>query len=316
MHPTLKTSLHCAVNNALRRVPLVLYSGTAGSMLAAGEERWSRYLLDRFFGSGPRESRHLGSYWPWQLPRVLRRWRDAADIAVARADRMTARLFRADEYLRVPEWIRMVAPVPTSDYDILSHDAQTAMRTIRKNGLTWRITHDPAELGTYIARDYEPSISRRYGPDAYVRSRRWLRTAFRNGGLMWVEQTGVPIAGLLFEMSGGVFLRLTSACVYADEHLLRLGAIDATYLFGFYAARSFGLATMDMLGCRPCLHDGLFRCKRKWGGAVADKPDTVYDLLIRWNTATPAVLRFLAESPLIFRDGDGLSAVHADHVTL
>ena len=49
MNPTLKTSLHCAVDNTLRQVPLVLYSGTAGSMLVAGEERWSRYLPDRFF---------------------------------------------------------------------------------------------------------------------------------------------------------------------------------------------------------------------------------------------------------------------------
>jgi hypothetical protein len=315
MHPTLKISLHCAVDNTIRRVPLVLHCGAAGSMLVAGEERWSRYLPDRFFGSGPRESRHLGSYWTWQLPRVLRRWRDAADITVARADRVTARLLPADEYLRVPEWIRMVAPVPASDDDILSRDAKTAMRTIRKNGLTWRITHDPAELETYIARDYEPYISRRYGADAYVRPRRWLRTRFRSGGLLWVEQSGVPIAGLLFEMSGGFFLRLTTACVNADDRLLRIGATHATYLFGFHAARSFGLAAMDLLGCRPCLHDGLFRYKRKWGGAVADKPDTVYDLLVRWNTATPAVIRFLAESPLIFRDGDGFSAIDTDRVT-
>ena len=53
MNPTLKTSLHCAVDNTLRRVPLVLYSGAAGSMLVAGEERWSGYLPDRFFGDGP-----------------------------------------------------------------------------------------------------------------------------------------------------------------------------------------------------------------------------------------------------------------------
>jgi hypothetical protein len=54
--------------------------------------------------------------------------------------------------------------------------------------------------------------------------------------------------------------------------------------------------------------------KRKYGAAVEDKPDNVYDLLVRWNTATPAVMRFLAESPLIFRDGNALSAIHADRV--
>ena len=87
------------------------------------------------------------------------------------------------------------------------------------------------------------------------------------------------------------------------------------YLFSFECARSLGLTALDMRGCRPCLHDPLFFVKRKYGAAVEDKPDNAYDLLVRWNTATPALLRFLAESPLIFRDGDRLSAIHADRIT-
>lgn len=70
-----------------------------------------------------------------------------------------------------------------------------------------------------------------------------------------------------------------------------------------------------MRGSRPCLHDRLFYVKNKYGGAIQDKRDDAYDLLVRWNRATPAVMRFLAGSPLIFRDGDGLAAVHADRVT-
>ncbi len=153
MHPTLKTSLHCAVDNTLRRVPLVLYSGTAGSMLVAGEVRWSRHLPGRFFGSGPRESRHLGSYWTWQLPQLLRRWRDAADITVARADRITARHFPAAEYLRVPEWIRMAAPVPASNRDFTTSSVRSDMRVVTRSRLAWRVSHDADEITTYLDRD-------------------------------------------------------------------------------------------------------------------------------------------------------------------
>jgi hypothetical protein len=156
MNPTLKTSLHCAVDNTLRRVPLVLHSGNAGSMLVAGEGRWSRYLPHRFFGGGPRESRRLGSYWTWQLPRVLRRWRDTVDITVARADRMTSRLFPAAEYLRVPEWIRMVAPVPASNRDFKASSVLSDMRVVKRNRLTWRVSHDADELATHLDRDYYP----------------------------------------------------------------------------------------------------------------------------------------------------------------
>jgi hypothetical protein len=315
MNSTLKTSLHCAVDNTLRRVPLVLHSGAAGSMLVAGEERWSRYLPGRFFGDGPWESRHLGSYWTWQLPRVLRRWRDAADITVARADRMTARLFPAAEYLRVPEWIRMVAPVPASNRDFRANSVHNDIRVVRRNRLMWRVSHDADELATYLDRDYYPYTRLRYGDDAFVQPPRWMRNSFRKGGLLWVEREGKPIAGLVFEQEPPVFRMSTIACAGADEGLLRQGAVAGVYLFSFECARSLGLTTVDMRGCRPCLHDPLFFVKRKYGAAVEDKLDSVYDHLVRWTTATPAVMRFLAESPLIFRDGNGLSAIHADRVT-
>lgn len=315
MNPTLKTLLHSVVDNTLRRVPLVLYSGNAGSMLVAGEERWSRYLPDRFFGSGPRESRHLGSYWTWQLPRVLRRWRDAADITVARADRMTARLFPANEYLRVPEWIRMVAPVPASNHDFKARSVRSDMRVVKKYKLSWRVSHDPIELATHLDRDYYSYTRLRHGDDAFAQPLQLIENAFRKGGLLLVEREGVPIAGLVFEQKPPVFEMWTIACVEADEGLLSQGALVGAYLCSFECARSLSLTAVDMRGCRPCLHDPLFFVKRKYGAAVADKPDTIYDLLVRWNTATPAVLRFLAESPLIFRDGAHLSAIHADRVT-
>ena len=315
MHPTLKTSLHCAVDNCLRRVPLVLHSSSEGSMLVAGEDRWSRYLPDRFFGSRTRERRRLGSYWTWQLPRGLQRWRNAADITVARADRMTAHLFPADQYLRVPEWIRMVAPVPASNRDFHSSHAQRDLRHIHSKRLTWRVSHDPVELRIFFERDYEPYIRRRYEVDHHLRSFSFMRRVFRNGGLLWVERAGRPISGLVFGRQSGAFVLHCLACVHGDETLLKEGALSGIYAFSFECARELGLATLDMRGCRPCLQDGLFRFKRKWSAAVGLHAGDDYDLLVRWNTATPAVMRFLAESPLIFRDGDGLSAIHADRIT-
>ena len=315
MNPALKTSLHCAVDNVLRRVPVVLHSGAAGRMLVAGEERWSRYLPDRFFDGGPRKSRQLGDAWTWQLPHVLRRWAAEVDVIVARADRMSARFFPAAEYLRVPEWIRMVAPVPASQRGFASSSVRSDMRVVKNNGLSWRVSHDPDDLATYLDRDYYPYTRLRYGDESFVQPPRWMRKSFDKGGLLWVEREGRPIAGLVFEREPPIFRHSTIACVEADEGLLRHGAVAGIYLFSFKCARSLGLTSVDMRGSRPCLHDRLFYVKNKYGGAIQDKRDNAYDLLVRWNRATPAVLRFLAGSPLIFRDGDGLSAVHADRVT-
>lgn len=315
MHPTLKAVLHCTADNGLRRVPVVLHSAAAGSVLVAGAERWSRYLPDLFLGSGPRERRHLGRYSTFELPRALRRWRDTADITVARADRISARLFPAAEYLRVPEWVRMVAPVPATTSHFKASSTQSDLRVVRRNGLTWRVSHDEDELTTYLERDYYPYTRLRYGDDAFVQPLRLIRKTFRQGGLLWVEREGSPIAGLVFDTKKPAFRHLTIACVGADDSLLRQGAVAAVYLFSFECARSLGLTVVDMRGIRPCLNDPLFFVKRKYGGVVTDKPDNMYDLLVRWNNASPAVSRFLADAPLIFRDVNGLSAIHADRVT-
>jgi len=76
-------------------------------------------------------------------------------------------------------------------------------------------------------------------------------------------------------------------------------------------------ATGSMLvaGAERWSHYLPHRFKRKWGAAVGLHAENVHALLVRWNAANPVVLRFLAESPLIFHDGHGLSAIHADRIT-
>jgi hypothetical protein len=315
MQPALKNALHCVVDNTLRRHAVVLHRGAAGSMLVAGEERWSGYLPDRFFGSAPREQTRLGTFRAAQLPAALARWHDVADITVARVDQCSLRLFSPPDWLRVPEWIRMVAPVPTSPGAFAANSARSDLRRVRSNGLAWRVSHDPAELATYLRRDYYPYTRRRHGDDAFVLSPRLMRQAFRRGGLLWVEKDGAPLAGLVFEHAAPMLRMSTVACVEADERHLPLGALAGVYIFGFEYARSRGLQVLDMRGSRPCLRDPLFFVKRKYGGELQIKPDNAYDLLVRWKTVTPPVLRFFSDSPLVFRDADGLSAIHADRVT-
>ena len=49
---------------------------------------------------------------------------------------------------------------------------------------------------------------------------------------------------------------------------------------------------------------------------LRDKPDNVYEWLVRWNTIEGVVAGFLGHTSLIFRDEDGLSAIHGLGVKL
>ena len=94
-------------------IPVAICSGLGGTLLLAGEERWTRYFLQRFHGEKwAREE--LGFFRSWQIPGILALHRFKADIVIARLDIFSTHLLRMPGYLRVPEWVRMVARVPDS----------------------------------------------------------------------------------------------------------------------------------------------------------------------------------------------------------
>jgi hypothetical protein len=311
MNTTLTTALVCIADHALPRLPVVLHQGPAGRLLVAGTERWSRYFPDRFFGDGPRTSERLGAWPIWRLHDILTAWRQRADILIARVDLFSASRFPATSYLRVPEWIRMTAPVPPAGTRLRSSQARRNQQLIRRHGLTWRTSHDPRDLATFIERDYRPYIRVRHGTDAHLRSPKWFGRRFRAGGLIWIERGCDPIAGIVYDVHDRVLRRLAVACVGGDAGLLQTGAMSATYCACQELARSLGCGEIDFRNCRPCLADGLLQVKRSWGGRLVEPDDLTHDLLVGWSTATPAVTRFLAASPLIVRDGRGFSVVHA-----
>jgi hypothetical protein len=57
------------------------------------------------------------------------------------------------------------------------------------------------------------------------------------------------------------------------------------------------------------LLDGVIRYKRKWGSTLYGKRDVLHSTLVHWDRLDGVVAEFLAHTPLIFRDGEGLSAV-------
>ncbi len=311
MNALLKTSLHGLRDNVLPMISLTRYGGREGSMLLAGEERWSRYLHRRFF-AGETVKEPLGSFRTWQVPAALRKHRHSADITVARVDLLSRRFFPVGEYLRVPDWVRIVAPVPTSNAVFTSSSARSDMRYIAKQGLTWSVSHLPSDLEIHLARDYAPYTRLRHGGDAFVHSKSQIRKLFRQGGLLVVKKEGKPIAGLVFETRGTTLRMWTIACANGDPAHLNSRALAAIYSFSFEYARSLGLAFVDMRGCRPSTTDKLFFVKQKWGGVVRENPEIAFDYLVHWPKPNHAVVQFFSRSPLIFRDGRNLSLLAAD----
>lgn len=289
-------------------IPVAICRGAGGTLLLAGEERWTRYFLQRFHGEKwTREE--LGTYRSWQIPEILSRHGSQADIVIARLDIFSTRLLQMPDYLRVPEWVRMVARVPDSGAPPTSRSAKDDLRLIRINGLGWRVSYDPTNLRRHLDHDYYPYTRLRYGEDAFVQPRRVLQAAFKRGGLLVVEKDQLPVAGMVFEIRKNILQMWSMACTASDESLLSKRALAAVYAFSFEYARTARLDFVDMRGCRPCPADSLFFVKQKWGAEVREHGELAFEFLIRWESANDRVLRFLERTPFIFRESGKLSVI-------
>ena len=74
-------------------IPVALCAGPGGALLVAGEERWTRYFLQRFHGEKWTREK-LGSYRSWQIPKILAQHGSRADMVIARLDIIATRLLR------------------------------------------------------------------------------------------------------------------------------------------------------------------------------------------------------------------------------
>jgi len=309
---TLERLAIALADHTMPRLPVELQQGPEGTLLVAGTSRWCRYLPDRFFGGPAPHRRLLGHVPVWCLPKVVERWLPRVDLAIVRVTVLAMGHFPAGRQLHVPEWVGTVARVPCSDRFPAATRRGRKQRRILKQGLSWRRSHDPYELETFIARDYRPYILKRYGQEAHLRSESWMRKRFHRGALIWIERGDQPLAAALVEQQGPFLHYLAAACCHGDASHLDTGAMGATYLASFDLARELGCTHLDLHNSRPSPADGLLAQKLSWGGVITTADNLTHDLLLSWESASSSLLRFLATTPLLFRQGNALACLEAD----
>lgn len=285
-------------------------SGGSGSVLFAGAPDAAAYVAQRFFAEEP-AAESLGQVPVWQLADTLARHRAAVDLVVARLDRLSSALTLDASYVAVPEWVGAHAPVPPDarqfcrDRKSLSHNLRRAERA----GYQPCVSYAEADFDAFYDRMFVPFLRRRHGPVSIVTNRARLRRCFRQGGLMWALRGGERVAGLLFRIRGRTLDLVVLGTADGALDPVRDGALFALELFLFEHARPLGCTVVDFGGSRPSPSDGLLLYKARWNPRVVASRTTFYDLCLSWDRFGPALLAFLARTPLIFRQADGLAAL-------
>jgi hypothetical protein len=286
------------------------FSEEFATVIIAGAEARVGYLAYRFFKERPYREL-IGKVPIWELCPTLKRLRTCSDLTIARVDRLSAKLFFDHDYFVVPEWVDAWLTVPNDPMDLIhaSHSVAEDMRLIRSNGLISSVSHSWADFELFYRTMYVPFIHMRHGDQAILRNMHQMRRSFQKGGLLWAVRGGQRITGAVFEQCGQLLHFLAEGTANGEWAPVKAGGIAALYYYAVEYAHQARCKRINFGGCRPTLNDGVLRYKRKWGMQLAAKPDNRYDFLVYWPRLNEPVASFLASTPLVFLDQNGLSVL-------
>jgi hypothetical protein len=301
----------------MQRVPIYRLTGkTAAGMSAvsifAGHWDERDYLLSRFF-AGPYERVQIDTVPISALPKVLRRLRSDAAITIARLPSSLVEPLCRSGCLCVPEAVDCEIAVSATPpaLPLETKSAKHNAKVVRDNGFTWTASHDVLACNTFIATMYEPYLAARHGERAVRKAPSRVRRQFRRGALLLIQQQGAPVAGATVIVDGTVLRSGVLGMVEGSEGLLKRGVISALYLFGAEYARQRGLGQFNLGGSHPSLADGVLVHKCGWGARIVPRAESFRDYVLGWNEPNDAVIELLTRTPLIVRDGRGLSLLAA-----
>jgi hypothetical protein len=299
------------------RVPVAWYTGkTPGGLrmrvLTAGEGQATHYFLGRIFADEPTRTLH-GSALLASLPRLLPKLRGEADLTIAEMDHIAARLLFSSDYLRVPSWVTTTLAVPDDVEAVARRSSSTRsdLKLIRDNGLRMEESHRRDDFQSFYYDMYLPFSRQRHGELTIVRPERNMRLNFRDGGLLWILQGNQRVAGGIYECRKGVMTVVCFGTAGGEYEPVRQGGLAALYLSSAQHAKKVGCTLLNFGLTRACARDGVLRYKRKWGMRFSAEPRMRVELLMRWERPGPCIEEFITHSPLLFRDGRGLSMLAA-----
>ena len=289
-------------------------AGEAASLIVVGQGMQLDYLSGRLCvdRAAPKKLAPAGLH---RLHRYLLQALDDAGLVLALVPRALAPVLAGRDFLQAPALVDFVRSMDDADFATASQSIRTSVRAIRAGPLRPRLSAEPSEFELFYDDFYRPIVEDRFGALAVGQPRRVLRRRFRFGGIIWVERDGERLGADLFETRGSGFNMLVHGHRPGLDPASASAVGHANYLFGFDHARKLGCRWVNLGGSLPVLTNGVLRHKRAWGARAQARDETHRALLIGWRNAGPAVLRWLADCPLVVQCAAGLSAIAATTVS-
>jgi hypothetical protein len=263
------------------------------------------FLTDILFAETPleRQAGHIPFWRCNELPDL-----SSSDLVIVEAAKHLIGKLPRQKAIVLPEFVRHILDIQGGWEDVKSRFRQSAhreSRLIRKYDYRCEISHDDRDFQTFYSDMYLPTMKSRHGDLAFPMSIREAYQYFRHGFLLFVTREGRRVSGGIWHVKQDVVYGIVMGVLNADEQLIKERAAVAVYILSIRWATQQGYKAVNFLGSDPYLNSGIFRFKRKWGGAINVPSISHRRVWIKVNHVTPAVSQFLKENPFVMIDESG-----------
>ncbi|MFI2189862.1 hypothetical protein [Streptomyces sioyaensis] len=184
-------------------------------------------------------------------------------------------------------------------------------RNAERDGFTYDVSNKDEHFFEFYRTMHMPTMQVRYADRARsVEEEKAFRTLFHEGVLFRVHKSGEWVAGSVCQIDRErrtLNARLIGIKAGSEEYR-SAGAQTYIYYANLdWAAGEDSIDIVDFQGCEPFLTKGTFQYKKRFG-TTAMIPDNIFGrlrMLIRPNSLTPSVRRFLVNNPVLAENSSG-----------
>lgn len=281
-------------------------------ILYAGNEENRHFLTTLAFDSSFTET-YVGKAWLWNIPEILKEKAPRNSIVIAEVPKTFRKSFKKRNYLYIPSWVdgEVDAFSATKSDSLL-----TDLRRIKRNKLSFEVTHDLNQFHNFYYKMHLPYIKEAFGNKAVILGYEFMKSEFGKHGLyndlLLVKKQQEYVAGMLMGYSKkGVYLHPLGV-KDGNFDYVKEGAIGALFYFPLIYSKEKGYKKVNFGLTRAFLKDGVFQFKKKRGMQVIGTSNKGFAL--KPLSLSTAVKGFLVNNPFLYMDETGFKgAVFIDN---
>lgn len=280
------------------------------SILYAGDPTHKSYIARLVFGD-TRSEVHIGKKSIWALRKLLRKKGNDYSLAVIEGHALHVALFKDRRDLFIPMWLEAHVETPVT---ARNRSSISSLKSIEKNGLTYRVTSEPEHLRDFYYNMYLPSISGRHGDGAFLDKFQTIMDPVERGNcdLLSIQMGNQSIAGVLILNNENPPKLWKCGVRDASPVYFKAGGMAGVYAFSSQYLHGQGHATMNLGGTRAFLSDGILFYKTKFGARFHRQGTRGF--VLKPLSFSKGLENFFARNPMLYRDGGVINgAVFVDN---